>query len=88
MYLLSSVGGSDASMIIVDIAIIVLAGLVMGRLAEKVKIPDVTGFLIAGLLLGPISGLFGHRIISEESLHTYSIISNIALGFIAFSYRF
>jgi len=84
MYLLSSAGASEASMIIIDIAIIVLAGLVMGRLAEKVKIPDVTGYLIAGLLLGPISGLFGFRIISEESLHSYSIISNIALGFIAF----
>lgn len=84
MYLLSSAGVSDASMVIVEIAIIVLAGLVMGRLAEKVKIPDVTGFLIAGLLIGPISGLLGHRIISEESLHTYSVISNIALGFIAF----
>jgi len=84
MYVLSTVGSSTASMIIIDIAIIVLAGLVMGRLAEKVKIPDVTGYLIAGLLLGPISGLFGHRIISEDSLHAYGIISNIALGFIAF----
>ena len=84
MLLLSTAGTSDFSHILVDIAIILLVGLVMGRLAEKVKIPDVTGYLIAGLILGPISGLFGHRLISEVSLHSYSIISNIALGFIAF----
>ena len=84
MYYLSAAGTSDFSHIIIDIAIIVLVGLIMGRLAEKIKIPDVTGFLIAGLLLGPISGLLGHRIISEDALHSYSIISNIALGFIAY----
>lgn len=84
MYLLSATGGGDMSMIILDIAIIVLFGLLMGRLAECVKIPDVTGYLIAGLILGPVSGLLGHRIISTDALNSYHIISNIALGFIAF----
>lgn len=84
MLLLSSTGSADVSMIIMDIAIIIFTGLVMGRLFEAIKIPAVTGYLVAGLILGPISGLFGHQIITDDAIEKYHIISNIALGFIAF----
>jgi Kef-type K+ transport system membrane component KefB len=84
MFLLSSTGNVEVSSVIIDLALIILVGLIMGRLAEMVKIPDVTGYLVAGLLLGPVSALFGHQIISTESLEDYHIISHIALGFIAF----
>lgn len=70
--------------IILELSIIITVGLIMGRLFEKINIPDVTGYLVAGLLLGPISALLGYRIISENHLETYHIISNIALGFIAY----
>ena len=77
MNLLSASATSDVAMIIIDIAIILLAGLIMGRLAEKIKIPAVTGYLVAGLVIGPVLGLV-------KDLEHYHIISNIALGFIAF----
>lgn len=77
MYLLSASAGTEIPMIIIDIAIILLAGLIMGRLAEAIKIPAVTGYLVAGLIIGPVLGLV-------QDLEDYHIISNIALGFIAF----
>ena len=70
---------SESAIMIIDIAIIVLAGLVMGRLAELIKIPDVTGYLLAGLLIGPV-----FHIIEFETLESLHVISQIALGFIAF----
>lgn len=77
MILLSATAGIDVPMIIIDLSLILLAGLIMGRLAEAVKIPAVTGYLVAGLFIGPIFGLV-------DNLESYHIISNIALGFIAF----
>ena len=69
----------DLSFVIVNLGVIILAGLLFGRLAEMFKIPAVTGYLIAGLVLGPISGF-----VSLHELESFSIISDIALGFIAF----
>lgn len=79
MMILSSVAHSASAILIFDVGLIVLAGLIVGRLVELIKIPDVTGYLIAGLLLGPIFGL-----ISQDTLHTLEFIPQIALGFIAF----
>jgi len=79
MFTLVSVLNGDVSSLIVNIGVILLVGLIMGRSAEYLKIPSVTGYIIAGLLLGPITG-----IISAEDLESFGIISHIALGFIAF----
>ena len=79
MLLLSGVIDLNMSAIIVDIALILFAGLLFGRLAEAVKIPAVTGYLVAGLVLGPISGF-----LNSSELESFQIISDIALGFIAF----
>jgi Kef-type K+ transport system membrane component KefB len=56
-------------------------GLIIGRLMKFIKLPNVTGYLLAGLLLGP-SAL---GILSENFITEISIISDCALGFIAFS---
>lgn len=79
MNMLLNASTSEISLIIVDLGIILLAGLFFGRLAELIKIPAVTGYLVAGLLLGPIFG-----ILQPEQLNSFAIISDIALGFIAF----
>ena len=39
--------------IIFDIGIVMLTALIFGRLVKHLKMPNVTGYLIAGLLLGP-----------------------------------
>lgn len=70
-----------ANEIILATALMLLAGLLLGRLGKLAKLPNVTGYLIAGLLLGPAV----LNIIPQEMVDGFSVISNIALGFIAFS---
>ncbi len=73
--------------ILLSVALIV--GLALSRLAKYVKLPAVTAYLVAGILVGPyllgslgITGLGFHSI---EHVKSYSILSDAALGFIAFS---
>ena len=63
------------------LAVMIFAGMAMGRAAKLIKLPNVTGYLVAGLLLGPALTGF----ITPESLESIAIISEVALGFIAFS---
>ena len=64
-----------------DLAIMIFAGMFCGRMVKHVRLPNVTGYLIAGLLIGPsVLGL-----LSGSFLDGISIISKVALGFIAFS---
>lgn len=63
------------------LAIMLFAGLLFGRLLKLVKLPNVTGYLIAGLVLGP----FVTKILSAEQVESLSVISNMALSFIAFT---
>ena len=65
----------------INLAIMIFAGMALGRLVKLIKLPNVTGYLLAGLLLGPsVLGL-----LNEDFLASASIISEMALGFIAFS---
>ena len=67
--------------VLLDLAIMIFAGMFLGRMAKHVKLPNVTGYLVAGLLIGPsVLGL-----LSADFLDTISVISDVALGFIAFS---
>ncbi len=61
-------------------SILIIAGLIMAALVKRFKLPSVTGYLIAGLIISPFS--FG--IIPEEVVHSLEVISEAALGFIAF----
>jgi Kef-type K+ transport system membrane component KefB len=58
-----------------------IAGLLLTRVVKLVKLPNVTGFLIAGLLIGP----YCFKLISVDMLETLDILTTAALGFIAFS---
>ena len=74
---------------ILCIAACLLGGLLMSRLAKKLSLPAVTTYLIAGLLLGPFLlgklGFPGLGFQSLEMVESFSIISQVALGFIAFA---
>lgn len=63
------------------IALAMIAGLLFTRVVKLVKLPNVTGYLIAGLLIGP----YCFKLVSAEALETLDIITVAALGFIAFS---
>ena len=74
---------------LLSLSVAMFAGLMMTRVLGRLKLPDVTAYLIAGVLIGPccigalhIPGLgFG----SAEELDGLNLISLVALGFIAFS---
>ena len=67
-------------------AFALFAGLMMTRLFKKFSFPDVTAFLIAGVLVGPYAlGRFSDfGFCNSQELAGVGIISNVALGFIAF----
>ena len=74
---------------LLSVSIAVLAGLLMTRAFKPFKLPSVTAYLIAGVLIGPyflgslhINGL---GFVSEEAVSHLSLISEVALAFIAFS---
>ena len=75
---------------LICLSLALIAGLLMSRLAKAVNLPAVTSYLIAGLLLGPfflgrlgLSG-FGFGFGSLAQVEGYGIITQVALGFIAF----
>ena len=63
------------------LGIAMVAGLIFSRIVKKVRLPNVTGFLVAGLLIGPCC----LKLVSSEALEGLNIITTVALGFIAFS---
>ena len=71
------------------LAVALIAGLMLSRLAKKVNLPAVTAYLVAGLLLGPYClgalKLPGFGFQSMHQVETLSIITQTALGFIAFT---
>ena len=75
--------------ILLSLSVALFAGLMLSRLAKKVQLPAVTAYLVAGILVGPyLLGAFGINglgFTSHENIKTYGLISDVALGFIAFS---
>lgn len=59
----------------------IFSGMAFGRLVKLIKLPNVTGYLLAGLIFGP--SVLG--IIPKDTIDSISVISEVALGFIAFS---
>ena len=74
---------------LIVLSIAIFAGLMLSRLAKLLKLPAVTAYLVAGILIGPYVlgqlGVEGLGFISSENVKSFSIISEVALGFIAFS---
>ena len=76
--------------LLICLSVALIAGLLMSRLAKAVNLPAVTSYLLAGLLLGPFFlgrlGLsdFGIGFGTLEQVDSLSLITQVALGFIAF----
>ncbi|MBQ3229468.1 MAG: cation:proton antiporter [Clostridia bacterium] len=78
--------------VLMPIGIAMTAGLLLSRLVKKLKLPAVTGYLIAGVLVGPYClGLLGNLIgldwlgFVPSSIENYGVLCDVALGFIAFA---
>ena len=72
---------SSVSQVIISVAVMLIAGYVMSRLTKKLKLPNVTGYIIAGILIGP----YCINIIPAKVVEGMSFLADIALAFIAFS---
>lgn len=74
---------------LLSVSIALLAGLLMTRVFKPFKLPAVTAYLISGVLIGPYCigalGIDGLGFNSMESVSHLGIVSQVALGFIAFS---
>ncbi len=66
---------------LVCLGLMIFAGMAFGRLAKLCKLPNVTGYLVAGLLFGPQV----LNMIPESFVTDSAIVSDIALGIIAFT---
>ena len=71
------------------LSIALLAGLMLSRVAKLAKLPAVTAYLVAGILIGPYClgafGVDGLGFTSIDNVKQYELLCDIALGFIAFS---
>lgn len=74
---------------LLSVSVALLAGLIMTRPFKKLKLPSVTAYLIAGVLIGPYClgalGVDGIGFVSNEAVLNLSLVAEVALGFIAFS---
>lgn len=74
---------------LLGIAVALSVGLFMSRVVKPLKLPAVTGYLIAGILVGPyclgLLGIEGLGFTDVSQVSDMSIINDVALGFIAFA---
>ena len=74
---------------LICMALAIVCSLLLSRLTKKLKLPAVTAYLVAGLLLGPFClgrlKLSGLGFNSLEQVEGFSVITQVALGFIAFT---
>jgi Kef-type K+ transport system membrane component KefB len=75
------IGNFFAKDILLSLGVAIAIGMIFNRIVKKLGLPNVTGYLVAGVLIGP-SFL---QIIPHTWLQSCTLLVNVALGFIAFS---
>ena len=74
---------------LLSIAVAVIIGLLMTRVMKPLGLPAVTAYLVAGVLIGPYClgrlGIEGLGFATMEAVESLNLISQTALGFIAFA---
>lgn len=71
---------NETTVVLLSLSAILLAGFLLTRLTKIAKLPNVTGYILAGVLIGP------HvlNLIPNQMVEDMCFISDIALAFIAF----
>ena len=70
----------DTAAVLVGLAILIFAGFLMTRITKKLKLPNVTGYILAGVLAGP----YVLNLIPPQMAAAREFVTNIALAYIAF----
>ncbi len=75
--------------ILLPLSLALFAGLMLSRVTKFFNLPAVTAYLVAGILIGPFCigalGIEGFGFNSLHQVHGYNLLSEVALGFIAFT---
>lgn len=71
---------NETTIILLSLSAILLAGFILTRLTKLAKLPNVTGYIIAGVVIGP----HALNLIPDSLIQNMGFISDIALAFIAF----
>ncbi len=66
--------------VVLSLSIILFAGFLMTRLTKKLRLPNVTGYILAGVLIGP----YVFRLVPQEIIEGMDFVTDIALAYIAF----
>lgn len=72
---------SPAASVIISVALMLISGFAMTRITKKLRLPNVTAYIVTGILLGP----YVLGAIPETIIDGMDFLSDIALAFIAFS---
>lgn len=72
---------SGVSVIVISVALMLISGFAMTRITKKLRLPNVTAYIVAGILIGP----YCLNLIPTGVVDGMSFIADIALAFIAFS---
>ena len=72
---------SEVSVIIISVALMLFSGFAMTRVTKRLRLPNVTAYIVAGILIGP----YCLNLIPGSVVHGMSFVADIALAFIAFS---
>lgn len=72
---------SSVAVIIISVAIMLFCGFLMTRVTKKLKLPNVTAYIVTGILIGP----FCLDLIPASIVEGTEFLADIALAFIAFS---
>ncbi len=72
---------SDVAVVIISIALMLLCGFLMTRVTKKMRLPNVTAYIVAGILIGP----FCLDLVPQRIIEGTEFLADIALAFIAFS---
>lgn len=71
----------EVSVIIISVAVMLMAGFAMTRITKKLRLPDVTAYILAGILIGP----YCLNLVPADMVKGMDFVADIALAFIAFS---
>ena len=69
------------AVVIISVAVMLLAGFLMTRITKRLRLPNVTAYIVAGILIGP----YGLDLVPQSIIDGTDFLSDIALAFIAFS---
>ena len=72
---------SSVAVVIISVAMMLFLGFLMTRITKKLKLPNVTAYIVTGILIGP----FCLDLIPKEVVSGSEFLPDIALAFIAFS---